>query len=907
MSSTTRLVGCFFEHRATTGIEMKQLLCSLSGVVVVLMAVVAVEFAHGDESDVTKDRDSFEASATPAEQIRVPDGFHVELLRTIPKEEEGSWVNLCVDPKGRLITSDQYGGLYRVTLLPNGAPEKVRIEKIPADVGMAQGLLWAFDSLYVVVNGSREKSGLYRVRDTDGDDVLDSVELLRHLDGDGEHGPHAVIPTADGKSLYIVCGNNTRATAVADSRVPVIWDEDRLLPRIYGVGFMRGVAPPAGAIYQVSPDGKQWERVSCGYRNPFDIALNADGELFTYDADMEWDIGAPWYRPTRVCHVVSGSDWGWRNGSAKWPVYFADTVPPVVDIGLGSPTGITFGYGAKFPAKYQNALFLCDWTYGKMYAVHLEPQGGSYGGTAEEFMSATPLPLTDAVINPHDGAMYFLIGGRKTQSGLYRLTYRGGESTAPADATTPDTEERKIRRELEALHVGDHPDAVQKAWPYLGHPDRFVRHAARTAIEHRPRKEWQERALAEKNPQASLTAILALVRKVPRKYEPVGPNLDTPPPTYPADGTLRHRLQPAVLAALDRLDWSKLTEEQRLELLRAYELALFRLGPPDEAARSKLITRLDRVYPTGDRRMDSMLTELLCYMQAPSAAEKGMQLLGTAATQEEQIDLVRSLQFLRTGWTTDLHRDLFKWFVRAQDIRGGNNFPTFIKELRAQCLSNTSDGDRAELAELINSKPSASSTTAAEPRPFVKEWKMEELIPLMQTKLTGRDFARGREMFATAKCFACHHFSGEGGSAGPDLTGLAGRFSPRDILESVLEPNKVISDQYAGSVIVTTTGKTVVGRITNYNGDDIYVNTNMEDPNATETVKRGEVESMERSDVSMMPEGLLNTLDEDEVLDLMAFLLSRGDAKNAMFSQEARARKAGTADAGKSAARGGGN
>ena len=63
-------------------------------------------------------------------------------------------------------------------------------------------------------------------------------------------------------------------------------------------------------------------------------------------------------------------------------------------------------------------------------------------------------------------------------------------------------------------------------------------------------------------------------------------------------------------------------------------------------------------------------------------------------------------------------------------------------------------------------------------------------------------------MFAAANCYACHHFAGDGGAVGPDLTGLAGRFSPRDILESVLEPSKVISDQYAASVITTTTGKT---------------------------------------------------------------------------------------------------
>ena len=200
---------------------------------------------------------------------------------------------MTVDPKGRLIVSDQYGKLYRVTLPPVGTKGgEIGVEPIDAPIGEAHGLLWAFDSLYVVVNRGRTyESGLYRVTDTNNDDRLDKVELLRKLDGGGEHGPHAVILAPDGKSLYVVAGNATRLTELDGSLVPRVWGEDNLLPRMVdGAGFMTNEKAPGGHIYRVSPDGKHWELVAMGYRNPFDIAFNRAGELFTYDSDMEWDV-----------------------------------------------------------------------------------------------------------------------------------------------------------------------------------------------------------------------------------------------------------------------------------------------------------------------------------------------------------------------------------------------------------------------------------------------------------------------------------------------------------------------------------------------------------------------------------------------------------------------------------------
>jgi putative heme-binding domain-containing protein len=726
---------------------------------------------------------------------------------------------------------------------------------------------------------------------------------LRPLDGTNDHGPHAILLAPDGESLYIVCGNNTKLTDVSRSRVPRVWDEDQLLPRVYGRGFMRGTPPPAGCIYRIVPDAKDWELVSCGFRNQYDAAFNKDGELFTFDADMEWDIGTPWYRPTRVCHVVSGSDWGWRNGSAKWPEYYADTLPPVVNVGPGSPTGVTFGYGARFPSKYQDAFFICDWTFGTMMAVHLRPAGATYTGEIEDFITATPLPLTDVVINPHDAAMYFTVGGRGVQSGLYRVTYIGDESTAPVTMKSQITDEQSIRRKLESLYLKQQASrgvlapenaarrADEIAWSYLAHDDRFLRHAARTVLEHQPVELWQERALEETNPRASLTSLTALVRKFPRSFKPVDQDLDTPPPTYPADPAQRHSLQTAVLAALRRLDPASMSKAERLELLRVYALALYRLGAPDEAMRQELIKDLDAMYPASGREANVMLTELLCYLQAPSAAEKGIKLLAAAHTQEEQMDIARSLRFLKTGWTPDSRRTFFEWVRTAQSYKGGENFRLFIEEFKTDALKGMTDEEIQPLADIINA-PAASEDSAApiEARPVVKEWTKAEVSALLDKKLAHRDFERGKAMFAAASCYKCHRFDGDGGAVGPDLTILSGRFSAQDILESVMEPDKVISDQYAAVTVVTTDGKTITGRISNFGGGKIVINTSMLDPTALVEIHPTEIEELETASVSMMPSGLLNTLNESELLDLFAFLLSRGDRNHAMFEAEGSSR-----------------
>jgi putative heme-binding domain-containing protein len=169
-------------------------------------------------------------------------------------------------------------------------------------------------------------------------------------------------------------------------------------------------------------------------------------------------------------------------------------------------------------------------------------------------------------------------------------------------------------------------------------------------------------------------------------------------------------------------------------------------------------------------------------------------------------------------------------------------------------------------------------------RPFVKEWTTSELVPMIESGLAGgRDYERGRKIYSEVACAACHRFNDDGGSVGPDLTALAGRFSVRDMLEAIVEPSKVISDQYGAIIIHKTNGQVVTGRVANLQGNSLNVIENMLSPGTVTGVRREDIESTEPSKVSMMPTGLLNSLTDAEIQDLFAYLLSRGDPRHKMF------------------------
>jgi putative heme-binding domain-containing protein len=274
------------------------------------------------------------------------------------------------------------------------------------------------------------------------------------------------------------------------------------------------------------------------------------------------------------------------------------------------------------------------------------------------------------------------------------------------------------------------------------------------------------------------------------------------------------------------------------------------------------------------------------FLQAPSAAKKGMALLRSASGQEEQIGYALNLRHLKTGWTSMLRESYFNWFVRAGSFKGGARLSNYLDGIKKDAIASVEDWQMTEgLTKIIDTKPQqADPQFTFEPRTFVKNWTMKDMAPWVPSGVPGkRDFKNGRQMFGAGSCYACHRIAGEGGAVGPDLTSVGGKFGAYDLLESIVDPGKEISDQYGSSVFSLTDGTQLNGRIMNMRNNEYWVNTDMMKPSTVTKVKAENLTSIEPSSISMMPPGLINTMDKEDILDLMAYLIAGGKSDHELF------------------------
>ncbi len=362
--------------------------------------------------------------------LRAPPGFRVTLYAD--QELANDIYAMTLDADGHVVVTSE--GWVKRLLDTKGTGRADKAEIIAPTKTGGMGLCFDGGDLYFCGDGwfSRYRAG--KVKGT----LEQTPEKIIPLNF-SEHGGHAMRKGPDGY-WYVLCGNNSNLDQrhVTGPHSPI-------------------KKPTAGALLRLPPDCKTCEVIADGFRNPYDFDFNADGEIFTYDSDVEADFFLPWYQPTRLFHVGYAGNHGWQvtGQGPGWgrPDYYLDTVDILYPIGRGSPTGVTCYRHDQFPEHYRGGIFACDWTFGRVYYCPLTPNGTTYKTQPEVFMEAVGsngFDPTDVVVAP-DGSLFISMGGRKTRGAIYHVEYVGDGPSSPRAQPPESTDLDKVLRAPQPL------------------------------------------------------------------------------------------------------------------------------------------------------------------------------------------------------------------------------------------------------------------------------------------------------------------------------------------------------------------------------------------------------------------------------------------------------------------------
>lgn len=364
--------------------------------------------------------------------LNVPEGFEAVLFADDDFAHDIH--SLTFNSAGHLVVS---GPGYVRTLQDidgDGRADRVRTFADAPRSG-AQGMF--FLGHHLLCSGD---DGLQMFRDDNRDGKADGTPeiFLRVLAG-REHDTHAIRKGPDGW-WYVIAGNMAGVSAA------------------YATLETSPVKKPqSGTLLRLKPDLSGGEIVADGFRNAYDFDFSPIGDVFTFDSDGERDVTLPWYEPTRVFQITPRSHAGWISRSWKRPDYFSDMPPVTGRFNRGSPSGVVCYRHDVFPIEYRGALFVLDWTFGRILALPLEQDGSVTAAEAIPFATGKGqygFAPTDAAVSP-DGDLYVSIGGRGTRGGVFRISWIGDDNDdADGETATPDADVSDVDLILTARQPG---------------------------------------------------------------------------------------------------------------------------------------------------------------------------------------------------------------------------------------------------------------------------------------------------------------------------------------------------------------------------------------------------------------------------------------------------------------------
>ncbi len=786
--------------------------------------------------------------------------------------------------------------LRRITLEPKTNAILDVAEVTDSTQQAAQGLCIDQGSLYYVGDGA-----VWRVPDAYSSQPQTPESIFTVPTG-GEHRSHAIRKGKQG-NWFLITGND------CDSLFAHQNSTKTMIP-----------SPRAGAIWKISDDWTQFEVWAHGFRNAYDFDFAADGKIITFDSDGERDVSLPWYRPTRVFEVQQGQDAGWVSRS--WKRSNIDPLMPEVlaEFGRGSPTGVKRSPNGRMPLALHNGTFVLDWTFGKVLFV--SDQGDTH--CIVKPMGTQGFPVTDIEVFDND-QIIVSTGGRGSEGALYLISsVEPGKTLRSPNSLTeggqrPESDESKLtpllRKVRDQTSLVIHPELARTAVDAMQRigirRDQFI-DALSLLIE-------SLGGLGPGNPKDARgkTQVAAVFDGYRGRIRPrISEELAAEASSFLLDSIGKHQLDQELLDQIIR--------------------TLAVLEPESQRALNVLIDEIDKVEsPTAKlhrliavaripAKRNDLQTERIAaaMLQIPRLIrEQGMRVdrhwpirlaeLFEALQYRDSLlpsRLVASLDFGNPAdlvWMErmdpeNLERARQKLLSRPE-IRNNSEIAMFIalghdvvpRPVIRQWMETETTRPAAIIAITNDARPSDLPTlqqaawstdplirkrsrdalkrldAMVPPRPgsdhLIIDWEVRSQTIL---ELAG-DSNLGLRTFKDLKCDVCH----DGQKAtGPNLSGIGKRFGPKDLLRSIYDPSDSIPDRYQQKQIAISDGRILSG-IPIYNSVDGITLVNLE--GETIRINHDQIMNSKNSPTSFMPEGLLDTLNNQQIADLISYLQTR--------------------------------
>ncbi len=641
-----------------------------------------------------------------------------------------------------------------------------------------------------------------------------------------------------------------------------------------------------GKIFRCQPDGTKMELFARGFWNPFGLEFDRAGHLLCVDNDAH---ARP---PNRFLNVVADGDYGYQfrfasNGIhpfISWNAELPGTLPMICGVGEGA-AGVLDGAKVRLPKKYEGAIFGTSWGDNDIEYFLPKPNGASLRAERhvlvqgnEFFRPATlaadsqgSIYFTDWVKREYEVHGYGRIWRLKSVAAVYDRRRNEKKNATGIDRRYSNPAEQRMQNLQQAQSVKKYKSLLTA----LDDKDPFIFGAAISALS---RPVFREKILADaenKNPNVRLGVLLALRRAEFTNAAPLLGKWLTDPEEKVRLMALIWTGEKEIIEVADKINSALSGKTVSPLLFQAYAATSQIL-----AAKTGKNVSADKLLATASPNLKAMILSL-------SGTRNDEQWLSILRSPSQGDDLNLRLEAIR-NLSESTNKTVAKTLqALAFDRRNS-------EQLRAEAILALASQSAETLAKLIPLLDDSSAVVRLETErvfrgvkdfPAIQSALGKKSLPKNESKPSSfnawlkileipGDASSGRRLFfnPTIGCAKCHHIEGHGGKVGPELS-VVGRHHKADRLAaSVLTPSRDIAPEYLTYNVETKDGESYSGILSGEGADSLTLA--LADGRGV-VIPLNQIASKQISKLSLMPEGLVNSMTVQDFRDLIAFLQSR--------------------------------